>query len=138
MILFFLLISLIGLPFKSVYAIFISLLFFFGIPFGIYFCLTFNSISFLLDENSISINSGILFKHSFSIAYNNVQNVDCTSGPLSGLFNLSTIKIWTAASSQIIIGRGNSNNEPDGLLTLKSEEAVWLKNFIINKHPIQQ
>jgi membrane protein YdbS with pleckstrin-like domain len=115
----------IGIFVKSIFGVFIFLFIFIG-------------ISFSIDENTISINSGVIFKHSTSIAFNNIQNIDCAKGPLTGLFELSVLKIWTAASSQIIINQGKSKNNPDGLLILKSEAATWLKDFILNKHSVQQ
>ena len=105
------------------------------ISLGIISYISYRSVSFSIDKNSISINSGILFKHSISILFNSIQNIDCTKGPLSGLFGLSTLKIWTAASSQIVIKQGKSNNIPDGILTLKSEDILWLKDFILDRKP---
>lgn len=98
--------------------------------------LTFNNISFNFNENNITIKSGILIKHSSSIPYTSIQNIDCMSGSLMSLLHISKVKIWTASSGQMVMRNGRSQNEPNGLLILLREDAEWLKSFILNKQSI--
>jgi len=115
MMLFLLFFSIIiGIFAKSIFGVFIFLLIFVAIPLGAILYIKYKNISFSIDENTISINSGVIFKHSTSIAFNNIQNIDCAKGPLTGLFELSVLKIWTAASSQIVINQGKSKNKLHG------------------------
>ena len=95
--------------------------------------LTFNNISFNINENNITIKSGILIKHSSSIPYPNIQDIDCISGPLMSLLHISKVKIWTASSGQMVMRNGRSQNEPNGLLILLKDDAEWLKGFILSK-----
>ena len=98
--------------------------------------LTLNSIVFNVNENNITIKSGIFFKHSSSIPYSNIQNIDSASGPLRSLLHLCRLNIWTSSSAQVVIRNGRSENEPIGLLLLTREDADWLKNFILSKQTV--
>ena len=97
----------------------------------------FSAFKFTIDENKITINSGILVKRSKSIAFNKVQNIENVKGILRQMFGLSTVRIWTSSASQINVRKAQSENKPDGALTLETVNADWLKNYILDKQPKQ-
>ena len=118
-----------SMPFTNLFIIFGVLL---GIPAFLITALKIASASFLINENSITINSGIVIKQSKSIPFNTVQNVSCKAGPVLAQFNLSSVEIWTASPSQITMRNGRSEASPTSVLTLEKEDAHWLKDLITN------
>lgn len=135
MVLLFLLFS---LPFiffgKNIwFSIFCFPFIFFGLPIWTYSVVSLKFTSFIITEDNITTNSGILFKNSKTISFDRIQNSNTSRGPLSGLFNLSKLNIWTASPSQIRIERGKSDNKPEQFLWLKTGDANWLKDFISKK-----
>ncbi|OGG65226.1 hypothetical protein A2929_01565 [Candidatus Kaiserbacteria bacterium RIFCSPLOWO2_01_FULL_45_25] len=104
----------------------------FILPIWIYLVLSYKFTSFIVSDKTLTINSGILFKRSISISFDQIQNTDSSRGPLSSAFGISRLKIWTASPSQLRINQGNSNNKPDGLLWLLTTESIALKDFISN------
>lgn len=73
-------------------------------------------------------------KHSNSITFDKIQNVECSNGPIMNFFNISQLNLWTASPSQIIIQRGRSENQAVESLLLNSADAFWLKEYILGKH----
>jgi membrane protein YdbS with pleckstrin-like domain len=106
---------------------------FIGLPVWIIVVLAFKNISFKVDENSLTINSGILSKHSDSIVFSQINNVDCIGGPLMSQFRLAQIEVWTSSPAQIEINDGRSKSFPSGSLILAKDDAEWLKKLIISK-----
>jgi uncharacterized membrane protein YdbT with pleckstrin-like domain len=109
-----------------------------GIPAFISLLLIFDNWSYLLNENKITIFSGVITKRSKAISFDSVQNVDTVSGILRRMFGLATVRIWTASPGQINIKPSNQNgagdsHRPDGMLILDKENAEWLRDFIVNK-----
>lgn len=118
-----------SMPFSNLFIIFGVLI---GIPAFLITALKILSISFLVNENSITINSGIIIRQSKSIPFNTVQNVSCKEGPVLSQFNLSSVEIWTSSPSQITIRNGRSESNPTSVLTLEKDDAHWLKDLITN------
>jgi uncharacterized membrane protein YdbT with pleckstrin-like domain len=114
--------------------LFWPLLIFLGTPLFIYLSLDYNSINFIVEENKITINSGIIMKRSKSIPFGSIQHITNVSGIFRRLFGLSTVYIWTSSPSQIHISRGESGNRASGILELEKADGEWLKNFILSKH----
>jgi membrane protein YdbS with pleckstrin-like domain len=112
---------------------FLFMLFIIGLPVWIYAILSYKYVSFVVAENTLTINSGIFVKHSNAIPFNQVQNATNTKGPLASLFGFSKLNIWTASPSQIQVQRGNTDNKPTGMLVIKFTDAEWLKGFILGK-----
>lgn len=108
-------------------------LIFIGIPIFLYLLLYYNSFSFLVEDTKITINSGVVIKHSKSIPFNIIQNVENIRGILHRLFNISKVNIWTSSPEQIKAYRGSTAHKPDGSLDLLVEDGDWLKNFILGK-----
>ena len=112
---------------------FLMLFFILTLPIWSLVTLSIMYVSFIVTESTITINSGIFFKKSITIPFNQVQNCDSSRGPLSSSFGLSRLRIWTASASQIQINRGKSDNKPDGELWLQTSQAQALKEFIASK-----
>jgi len=91
-------------------------------------------INFTIENNKITINSGMINKKSDSIAFDKVQTIKNIRGPIAQIFGLSKIEIWTSSPSQIIIKNQKTENYPDGVLFLKIEDAEWLKKFVLDRH----
>ncbi len=115
----------------SFFQIFSFFLIFLGLPLTIYSLIHLNSISFVVEDDKITINYGIIVKHSNTIPYRNIQNILNRRSVSGQLFRVTTINIWTAAPNQI-----DSHNErkPDGKLYLPTLDANWLKDFILNNN----
>lgn len=101
-----------------------------GLPFYIYISLMYNSWSFFVNENDITINSGILVKKSKTIPFNMIQNINRKQGILMGMFGITNMDIWTSSPSQININEGKTLNKPDGNIVLTNEDADWLQGFM--------
>lgn len=112
----------------------LSLIIFTAGPFYLYVFIKIKSISWIVDENKITINSGIITKESTSIPLINIQNANLNRGPFCSLFNLSNLNIWTASPNQIHTERGNSTSSPSASLFLLTPDAEWLKNFLLTPH----
>lgn len=111
-----------------------SVLFIFiGFPVIVFLLLYYHFLNFTVEENKITINSGIIIKRSESIPFENIQNVTNVRGIFHQLFGLSKINIWTASPDQIQAYKGSTINRPAGSLDLIVEDGDWLKNFILNK-----
>lgn len=109
-----------------------------GIPIFIIVMFEFDNWTYVLDENKIIINSGVIIKRSKAIPFDSVQNIDTVSGILRGMFGLATVRIWTASPGQINIKPSNQSSagdahKPDGLLILDKINAEWLRDFIADK-----
>ena len=113
--------------------LFFSLVIFIALSIWLYTVILYSYVSFVVGENMITINSGIFVKQSNTISFGQVENVTSTKGPLAALFGFSKLNIWTASPSQIHVQSGNSNNKSAVLLWLKTADAEWLKNFILEK-----
>lgn len=127
-------ISLSGSGSGGFFPVFFSLLFVIGIPYSIYNIVKINSISFIVSENSITKNYGILTKRSNTLTFDKIQNINGVTSVFSDLFNLTKLNIWTASPSQTIISKGTSQNHPDIVLTLDPIDADWLKKYILSKN----
>lgn len=110
------------------------LIIFIGLPIFLYLLLYYNSFSFILEDNKITINSGVIIKRSKSIPFNIIQNVENVRGILHRIFGLSKVDIWTSSPEQIRAYKGSTTHKPDGSLDLVVEDGDWLKNFILGKH----
>jgi membrane protein YdbS with pleckstrin-like domain len=86
----------------------------------------FKSLSFVLTDKNISINSGVLFRNSSTIRFDRIQDVRVMRDPLHLILGLRSVAIWTASPDQRV---GNSKR-PDGLLVLEASEAEWLKDYL--------
>lgn len=104
--------------------------FFFLIPVFIYLHLADTAVSFIIDDQKITINRGMIFKKSKTILFSNIQNINIKKGPLLRIFGLAGIEIWTASQSQ-----SNTRNEKksDGYLKLSIADAQTIADIISAK-----
>jgi membrane protein YdbS with pleckstrin-like domain len=91
----------------------------------------FKSLSFVLTDKSISINSGVLFRNSSTIRFDRIQDVRVMRDPPHLILGLKSVAIWTASPDQ----RVGNTKRPDGLLVLEADEADWLKEYLSD--PVQ-
>ena len=126
-------IILILLPGLFWHPLFWILTIFFGFPIFIYLLLFYNSFGFTVEDNKITINSGVIIKKSKSIPFNTIQNVENVKGVLYRIFGLSKVDIWTSSPEQIRAYKGSTTHKPDGSIDLITEDGDWLKNFILDK-----
>jgi membrane protein YdbS with pleckstrin-like domain len=128
----FLVISLFfAIPFHGAwFNMFLVFMIIFGLPLWAYMVAVIKNTSFSVIETAITINTGIITKHSNSIPLTQVQNMVSKSGPIDSMFGLSRLHIWTASPSQVSVQRGTSTTSPAGNLVLKKEDAEWLKKYI--------
>lgn len=109
-------------------------LFFIVLPAWIILLLDYRARSFIMDNEKITINSGIVIKKSRTINFDRIQNTVITKGPLSALFGVSKLSIWTASPMQIQVKEEKMESNPDGVLWLKKIDAEALKEFFSRKH----
>lgn len=79
--------------------------------------------AYALRERDIIYRSGLLFRSLTLVPFKRVQHCEVTQGPLSRLFGLSRLKIFTAGGNQSDIS----------IPGLPIERANQLRNFILNK-----
>jgi uncharacterized membrane protein YdbT with pleckstrin-like domain len=100
----------------------------------VYFLLYYKFLSFVVENDKITINSGIIIKRSNSILFDKVQNVENVRGVLARLFGISKVSIWTSSPEQIRVYHKETIYKPAGRLELTITDGGWLKNFILGKH----
>ena len=120
---------------NDVGAFFFFLWILFGLPVYIFKALVYKNTSFLVTENTISINTGILIKKSVTIPFNRIQNINCEQGILERLLNLKRLNIWTASASQMNADV-TKNYSSAGHLVLLKEDAEALQKIMISENKV--
>ena len=59
----------------------------------LYELLWYSTFSYLVGDQGVTINSGILFKDSKLINFGRIQNAETRRGPLQMIFGLTTLKL---------------------------------------------
>lgn len=95
----------------------------FALPGIIWLNLYNKSFSFIVKNNEITINSGIIHKKSKTLLFQSVQTVNIETSLSKKLFGLSELEIWTASPAQ-------SRGEADVTLILETKDAEQLKDII--------
>ena len=116
------------------FSFFLIVIIFIGLPTFIYFLLYYKFLNFVVDNDKITINSGIIMKRSNSISFDKVQNVENVRGILARLFGISKVSIWTSSPEQIQVYKKETVHRPTGSLYLTVADGDWLKSFILGKH----
>lgn len=75
---------------------------------------------YALRQNDISYKSGLIFFSMTSVPFNRIQHVEVSQGPIGRLFDLATVKVYTAGGS-------TSDLRVGGLI---KEEAHRLRDHI--------
>ncbi|MFT4537256.1 MAG: membrane protein YdbS with pleckstrin-like domain [Saprospiraceae bacterium] len=78
---------------------------------------------YALRERDIIYSSGVLWRSNVVIPFNRVQHAEVSQGPLDRLFNLSSLKIYTAGGSSSDLA----------IPGLQPSEAERIKYFILNR-----
>lgn len=112
---------------------FLFFVFFVGLPAFVYFLLCYKFLTFIVENDRITINSGIIIKRSKSIPFDKIQNVDNVRGILARLFGISEVNIWTSSPEQIQVYQKETVHKPAGSLELNVADGERLKNFILSK-----
>ena len=76
-----------------------------------------------LREFDIAYRSGLFWRKTVIVAFNRVQHVEVSSGPLQRKFGLATVKLFTAGGSSVDL-------KVDGL---SSQRAEKMRAFIADK-----
>ncbi len=91
--------------------------------------------SYELTQNTITINSGILFRQYETIDFGRIQTIENERGPLLMLFGLTVVKVWTASASQISFSMVSNSTQarprPDTMLIIGKNDAQALKDFMM-------
>lgn len=124
--------SAIGNSNNNILSTFFILMLFFGVPYFSYKIMQLKSINFVIDNDKLLINFGLILKQSVGIPFNAVQSVSATKGWSLGLFGLSKVNIWTGSNIQTS-NNDKKANKPDGVLIILNDDAQWLQNYILSK-----
>lgn len=54
---------------------------------------------YALRQKDVSYKSGLIWFHMTSVPFNRIQHCEITQGPLGRLFNLASVKVYTAGGS---------------------------------------
>jgi len=112
--------SLVSIPFSILFL-------FFGILLIIYGLLAYEFIDFVIEKNRVTVNYGIIIKHSTTISFDNIQSVKNKRGILEQILGISNLKAWTASPEKINV---EDRRKEDIDLYLLKKDADWLKEFI--------
>jgi membrane protein YdbS with pleckstrin-like domain len=103
----------------GIYAFFVI---FFGFVF-IYLRLSFPLRKYALRENDISYKAGLFAKKMTTVPFSRIQHVEIDEKPISRIFRLSSISVYTA---------GDSSDDLE-IKGIKKETALQIKEFISTK-----
>lgn len=102
-----------------IYFVFITL---FGCIFS-YLLLGFPKRKYALRERDISYKSGLFFKRITTVPFSRIQHVETDEKPVSRIFNLSSLSVYTAGdSSDDLVIKG-----------IRKEVALQIKEYISTK-----
>ena len=82
--------------------------------------LEYNAFRYMVRENDLLVQSGVMFRRWSSIPHNRIQHVDTRQGPLERVFGLSRLLVFTAA------GMSADGSIPG----LRTEEAERLRDVL--------
>jgi len=82
--------------------------------------LEYNAFRYMVRDNDLLVQSGVMFRRWSSIPHNRIQHVDTRQGPLERVFGLSRLLVFTAA------GMSADGSIPG----LRTEEAERLRDVL--------
>ncbi|MBI3190177.1 PH domain-containing protein [archaeon] len=100
---------------------------------GVWGKLMYNSYSFETSRKSLNVKWGVMRKHSATIPYSRIQNIDINRGIMARILNLSDVWVQTAGIST---GRGlyGALRFSEGIIPgLNTKEAEKLRSSLLNK-----
>lgn len=96
----------------------------------LYIYFLYESITYIVTNNSLTVNSGIFIKRSKTILFDTIQTMEFTSGILMTMFGIVDFKIKITSPSNININRGQISKFSDASLVLTRSEVNKLTQFI--------
>jgi len=81
-----------------------------------------------LRQNDIAYRSGLYWRKTVVLAFNRVQHVEVSSGPLQRRFNLATLKFFTAGGSSVDL-------KVDGLSMSRADQ---IRAFVLRRSQIAE
>jgi len=79
-----------------------------------------------LREHDVAYRSGLYWRKTVMLAFNRVQHVEVSSGPLQRKFGLASLKFFTAGGSSIDL-------KVDGLTHVRAEQ---MRSYIVAKNAV--
>lgn len=79
--------------------------------------------SYLIRDHDVVSRKGYLFREELVVPFNRIQHVELNEGPIEQLFDLSTLRIYTAGGSASDLS----------IAGLEKETGEALKTFILKK-----
>lgn len=90
--------------------------------------------TYQITEQTITVNSGVLFRQYETINFSRVQVIDNERNPILMLFGITRVEVWTASPDQLITTAGMSAQpRPDATLLLSKNDAEELKSFVLHR-----
>jgi membrane protein YdbS with pleckstrin-like domain len=84
------------------------------------FGIGFSRRKYVLRDKDVTYKRGVLFKKTTTVPFSRIQHVELDEAPVSRIFNLASISVFTAGdSSDDLVIKG-----------IKKEEALKIKEFI--------
>ena len=84
------------------------------------FAIGFSRRKYVLREKDVTYKSGVLIEKITTVPYSRIQHVEINEAPISRIFKLASLNVFTA---------GDSSNDLD-IKGIKKEEALRIKEFI--------
>ncbi len=97
---------------------------------SIYKYIKFINVSFIINDNELILNYGIIIKHSKIIILSKIQNINIGQGIIEKYFNIKSIRIWTASQEQIYSSQARIKTEPALILWLKNDDINSFKSLL--------
>jgi uncharacterized membrane protein YdbT with pleckstrin-like domain len=100
----------------------------------VYAFIYFSTFSYVVNKESIIINSGVIFKSSKTVNYNDLQNIQVNRGPILMMLGLASLQGFTSSPAQLVIsGDGRTTRttiKPDVEIILTLEDANELSQMM--------
>ncbi len=90
--------------------------------------------TYQVTEQTITVNSGVIFRQYETINFSRVQTIDNERNPILMLFGITRVEVWTASPDQLVTNPGSvAHPRPDLVLLLSKTDAEELKNFVLHR-----
>lgn len=100
---------------------------------GLWAKLLYNSYSFEMAKTSLNVKWGVIRKHSATIPYQRIQNIDINRGIMARLLGLSEVWIQTAGFS-VGVTRFGAMRLSEGIIPgLDANDAEKLRKALLGK-----
>jgi membrane protein YdbS with pleckstrin-like domain len=100
----------------------------------LYAILFVSTFSYVITAESIIINSGVVFKTSKTVNYNDLQNIQIKNGPLLAMCGLSNLLAFTSSPAQMMVSGNGRNTQttymPDVQILMAKLDAQELSQMM--------